>query len=486
MQTYIDGQCCYDRSKREDWAYQAGGFALADRDRLPPTPDLVQPPPAVGTPASTEKRPPFAGAPARFAVIAGRVRTVAHGDILDGVVLVEDGKIKAVGQRGKVAVPADLPILTAAEVTPGLVDADTAVGLSGAFNLPADQDQDEKSDPNQADLRVLDGFNPNEPLLEVLRQNGVTTIHAMPGRENVIAGQTGVFHTYGVTAEAMTLRFPAGLLVNLGEVPKLTYPNKQPTTRMGTAALIRTAFMQARNRAQKRAAPLTPSPLPLRGVGVRGVSADAKLDALALALDHKVPVIFAAHRADDLDTALRLAREFDLNARLDLATEGYLMADAIAAAKVPVVVHPTMQRAASSMETLNSQLCNAAALADRKVPLAIGTGFEGYVPKTRIVRYEAALAMVNGLGPERALAAATLDAARILGVDDRVGSIEPGKLADLALYDGDPFEHATHVTYTIQEGRVVWDRDEYLRLPFARRALPLTTGGGVGCCMGQW
>src|SRR5207302_11395343 len=105
------------------------------------------------------------------------------------------------------------------------------------------------------------------------------------------------------------------------------------------------------------------------------------------------PVIFSAHRADDLDTALRIAREFDLKARLDLATEGYLMADAIAEAKVPVVVHPTMQRAGSSMETLNSQLCNAAVLSDHKVPLAIGTGFEGYVPKTRIVRYEAAMAM---------------------------------------------------------------------------------------------
>ena len=176
----------------------------------------------------------------------------------------------------------------------------------------------------------------------------------------------------------------------------------------------------------------------------------------------------------------------DLRSRLDLATEGYLMADAIAASKVPVVVHPTMQRAGSSMETLNSQLCNATVLADHKIPLAIGTGFEGYVPKTRVLRYEAAMALVNGLGRERALSAVTLDAARILGVDDRVGSIEPGKAADLVLYDGDPFEHTSHVLYTIQEGRVVWDRAEYLKLPFARRALPLTTGGGVGCCMGQW
>ena len=112
---------------------------------------------------------------------------------------------------------------------------------------------------------------------------------------------------------------------------------------------------------------------------------------------------------------------------LDLATEGYLMADEIAEAKVPVVVHPTMQRAGGSMETLNSHLGNAAVLADRKIPVAIGTGFEGYVPKTRVLRYEAAMAVVNGLGHDRALRAITLDAAKLLGIDDRFGSIEAAR-----------------------------------------------------------
>ena len=204
-----------------------------------------------------------------------------------------------------------------------------------------------------------------------------------------------------------------------------------------------------------------------------------------LALDGKVPVVFSAHRVDDLDTALRLAKEFKLQAQLDLAAEAYLMADRIAEAKVPVIVHPTMQRPAE-METFNAHLCNAAVLADHKIPLAVGTGFESYVPKTRVVRHEAGMAMVNGLGFERALSAITLDAAKILGIDDRFGSLEPGKVADLVLYDGDPFEHATHVTATIQDGRVVFDRAEYLKLPFARRALPLTGGGWGGCCLGAW
>src|SRR5262249_53600578 len=163
-------------------------------------------------------------------------------------------------------------------------------------------------------------------------------------------------------------RFPAGILVNLGEVPKSAYPNKLPTTRMGTASLVRTAFAQAQNYQTKRAA--------AKGDDAKQPPRNSKQEALGVALDGPGPVSFAGHRADDSQTALRLTKEFKLKARVDLATEGYLLADALAEAKVPVVLHPTMQRAAT-METFNSSLCNAMVLADKKVPLAIGTGFEG-------------------------------------------------------------------------------------------------------------
>jgi imidazolonepropionase-like amidohydrolase len=309
-----------------------------------------------------------------------------------------------------------------------------------------------------------------------LREQGVTVVHATPGRENVIAGQSGVFRTYGRTAEQMKLKFPAALLVNLGEAPKQAYPSRLPTTRMGTASLVRSALMQAQNNARKRQAAKDPDKLPPHNL---------KLEVLELALEGKVPVVFSAHRADDLATALRLAKEFNLHAVLDLATEGYLIADTLAAAKVPVVVHPTMQRAGASMETYNSQLSNAAVLAQWNVPVMIGTAYEGYVPKTRVLRHEAAIAMVNGLGFPHALRAITLDAARLLGIEDRFGSVEVGKVADLVLYDGDPFEHMTHVTQTLIGGRVVYDRSQYLKLPYERRALPLIAGG-VGCCMGSW
>jgi imidazolonepropionase-like amidohydrolase len=357
-----------------------------------------------------------------------------------------------------------------------LIDAHAVVPLTGVLNIAADQEQDESTDPNQAELRVLDAFNPNEPLLEFLRNQGVTVVHATPGRMNVIAGQSGIFRTFGRTASGMTIRFPAGMLFNLGEIPKEAYKGKAPGTRMAIAGLLRTALAQAQNNAQKRAAAKDPDKKP---------AANLKHEALELALDRKIPSIFSAHRADDLMTALRLAEEFHLDPILDLATEGYLVSDVIAQSKARVIVHPTMQRSASSMETLNSFVGNAAALADKKIPISISTSFEGYVPKTRILRQEAAVAAVNGLGIDRALHSVTLGAAQLLGIADRYGSLEAGKVADVVLFDGDPFENTTHVTHTIMEGRIVYDRSEYLKLPFERRALPMT-GGGVGCCLGVW
>lgn len=476
LETFIEGDKVFDRAIHEDWTYQAGGFALAKNDKLLPkktvAPKALS---SVKAPAAPMGALKYADAPKKIAVLAGRLHTVGQGTIEDGVVLMEGGKIVKVGPRKVVGVPDDHAIISAAVVTPGLIDTHSVMGASGALNFKkADQDQDELSDPNQADLRIMDSFNPHEPLLQFVREHGVTVIHAMPGRANVIAGQTGIFRTYGRTAEGMKIRFPAGVLVNLGEVPKSSYPGKLPNTRMGTASLIRNALHGARTYANKKETAKEP-PAP-----------NLKNEALEMVLKKKVPLILAGHRADDLMTGLRIAKEYDIDAMLTLATEGYLIPDAILAAKVPVIVHPTMQRP-STPETFNGHLGNAAFLVDRKIPLAICTAFEGYVPKTRVLRYEAAIAMVNGLGHERALRAITLDAAKILGIDGQYGSIEPGKVADLVLYDGDPFEHATHVTHTIMAGRVVHDRAEYLKLPFERRAMPLSSGGGdYGCCLGAW
>lgn len=474
LETYIEGDKVFDRASHQDWTYQAGGFALPAKDRLPKRSLAAQSLPVVKAPDVPAGAAASKEVAKKLVVLAGRIHTVGKGTIVDGVVVVEDGKITHVGPRQDFKLPRDVPVVTAAVVTPGLIDAHSVVGVSGVLNSKkADQDQDELSDPNGADLRILDSFNPTEPLLQFIREQGVTVVQAVPGRANVIAGQAGIFRTYGRTAEGMALRFPSALLVNLGETPKGTYPGKLPSTRMGTANLVRTALAQAQTYVRKKETAKEP------------LAVNLKHEALEAALHKKVPVQFAAHRADDITTALRLAKEFDLKAQLTLATEGYLVSDAIQQAKVPVIVHPTMQRP-SSLETINSLLGNAAFLADRKLPLALCTAFEGYVPKTRVLRYEAAIAMVNGLGFDRALRSITLDAAKVLAIDDRFGSIEPGKVADLVLYDGDPFEHATHVTHTIIDGRVIYDRSEYLKMPFERRVLPLVGGGDYGCCLGAW
>ena len=167
----------------------------------------------------------------------------------------------------------------------------------------------------------------------------------------------------------------------------------------------------------------------------------------------KVPLLVTAHRAADIMTALRLKAEFGFKLILDGASEAHMVLDAIKAAKVPVIAHAPMMRARGEKENATFEL--AARLKKAGIPFAFQSGYESYVPKTRVVLFEAAIAAANGLGQEAALQGATLGAARILGIDKTVGSLEVGKDADIALYDGDPFEYTTHCTGVVIDGKVV-------------------------------
>jgi len=381
------------------------------------------------------------------------------GTLSPGVVLIENGKITAVGPASSITIPEGFERLHAKVATPGLIDAKTSVGLSGWYNVPADQDQDEPTDPNTADVRALDSFNPREPLLEYIRNLGVTTVQTGPGPDNPIAGQAGIFKTAGphgvMEADAMAVRAYSAMVFNLGENPKNVYgsKNKAPSTRMGTAEIIRKALLDAQSYRRKweewdKSEKKDPAKRPTH---------DLKLEALARVVEGKVPTIFVADREDDISTALRIAHEFSLKLILAQATEGYLARDVIRRAGVPVIVGPTMQRL-DALQTENATLENAALLADLGIPIAFSSGFEGYVPKNRVLLFEAAIAAANGLGTDRALQAATLGAARILGIADRVGSLEPGKDADLALFDGDPFEYTSHVEAVLVNGEVAYHR----------------------------
>jgi imidazolonepropionase-like amidohydrolase len=262
------------------------------------------------------------------------------------------------------------------------------------------------------------------------------------------------------------------MMFNLGERPKQTYSGKRPSTRMGTAAVIRGALIAAENYSRKARNAKKDEPGPDR---------DLKHEALAKVLDRKVTAVFTAQRTDDILTSLRLINEFKLKGTVALAADGYLIRERLKQAKLPVIVHPTMQRV-GGIETYNSFLGNAAALADAGIPIAVSSAFEGYVPKTRVIRHEASVAMVYGLGFERALRAITLDAANILGIADRYGSVEAGKTADLVLYDGDPFEHKTQVTAVLVNGRVAYDRAKRPPLSIARRMF--LSAPERRCCLG--
>jgi imidazolonepropionase-like amidohydrolase len=180
---------------------------------------------------------------------------------------------------------------------------------------------------------------------------------------------------------------------------------------------------------------------------------DLRLEALASVLRSELPLLVTANRAQDIATALRLAGEFRIRIWLDGAAESYLMVDQIKAAGIPVFIHPSMVRAVGEYENLSFE--TAGKLVTAGIPVIMQSGFEGYVPKTRVVLFEAALTAANGLTFEQALATVTSDAAKVLGIDDRVGTLEPGKDADLALYDGDPFEYTTHCVGVIINGKVV-------------------------------
>lgn len=385
-------------------------------------------------------------------VDADVVYPVGAASIENGRVVVEEGRIAAVGPADATPVPEGATRLRAAVATPGLVDPHTSVGLAGLYNVMADRDEDERSGPNQAGVRALDAFNPDEPLLRYQLEHGVVLVQSSPGPANVIAGQAGIFRTHGPTADAMAVRPVSALVFNLGELPKETYSEKKkaPLTRMGVAEMLRSALLDGREYAagRTRAERSGKGKTPDRDLG---------REALARAAAGDLPAIFVAHRADDIVTAIRIAREYNLRFALAGATEGYLVADAIRAAGAPVLVGPVMERVGSP-ETQNASYENAARLARAGIRIAIRSGYESYVPRSRLVLWEAAIASVNGLGFDAALRAITLGAAEVLGVDDRFGSLEVGKSGDVVLFDGDPFEYTSHVSAVVANGELAFSR----------------------------
>jgi imidazolonepropionase-like amidohydrolase len=395
-----------------------------------------------------------------IAVIAEHLYTMESGrQGGPGMVLLSNGKIQSVQAGSNLTAPAGYQLVRGAYVTPGLIDTDTTTGISGAYNIPADQDQDESTDPNTADVRVCDSLNPQDPLFRYVNSYGVTTLQVAPGPRNPIAGIAGIFKTAGPqspfrTVDQLAVRPESAMVFNLGDGPKVTYGSKRkaPVTRMKTAQLIRQALLEASqyqekwNKWKQEGSDAAKQP-----------ARDMKLEALTGVVAGKTTAIFNAYRADDIETAIRIGNEFHLKFVLASVTDGYLIRDSIKRAGVPCFVGAVMQPF-EDLQTANATYENPALLDQAGIPIAIMTGYEAYVPKSRILLFEAAIAAANGLGMEKSLRTITLSAAKLLGIDDRSGSLAAGKDADVVVFDGDPFEYTSHVQTVLVGGAVTYQR----------------------------
>ena len=384
----------------------------------------------------------FAIADTDLAIRAARIYPVSSAPIDDGVILIEEGKIKKIGPASKIRIPSGVEVLEAEVVTPGLVDVHTVVGLAGIYNSDKgqvqDQDQLEKSDPVQPELRAIDAYDPVEPLVDWVRSLGVTTVHTGHGPGAVISGQTMVAKTRGETVEEVTVIPAAAVAATLGSSVSRNF--KTPGTSAKNVSALREALLAAQIYAGKQDGDSAPD-------------RDLGLETLVQVLNGELALMITAQTATEIATALRLQREFGFRLWLDGAAEAYRMIEPLREAGVAIMLHPTMIRAWG--DTRNVAFDTAQRLAEAGIPFAIQTGFESYVPKARVVLYEAQAAVHFGLSPEDALRSITLEPARILGLEERIGSLEKGKDADLVLFDGDPFEYTSHVCMVLVEGQVV-------------------------------
>jgi imidazolonepropionase-like amidohydrolase len=385
-------------------------------------------------------------AEAQLAVRADTLYTMSGAALTPGVVLVgKDGKVEKVGAPSAVRIPKGYRTLTAKVATPGLVDARSVVGLAGSLNAPQDQDQLETSDPIQPELRAVDAYDAQETLIAWLRRFGVTTLHTGHGPGALMSGQTMVVKTRGSTVRQALVDSATMVAMTLGPEVSDRFNGSAPGTRAKGVAMLRAAFIKAREYAASR----------LRHDSVPAAR-DLELEAIGNVLDGTWPALITAQGTSEILAALRLQREFGFRLVLDGAAESYMVLDEIKAAGVAVILHATMvdNRGGTESATLET----ASRLRQAGIPFAIQSGYTSYVPKTRVVLFEAAVAAANGLTREEALAAITIDAAKIIGQDRRLGSLEPGKDGDLALFDGDPFEYTSHVCAVVIEGVVVEEK----------------------------
>jgi imidazolonepropionase-like amidohydrolase len=379
-----------------------------------------------------------------LAFTGARILTMAGPPLEKGTVLVDQDRIVEV-KEGRVVPPgAEVLDLQGKTILPGMIDAHSHLGIVEEIYREEGDDCNENTDPVTPHLRAIDAINPADPGFLDALTGGVTTVITGPGSANIIGGEMVALKTWGTVVDDMIVRFPAGLKAALGENPKRSYGREKkaaPATRMASAAILRESLARAQDYLKKEA--------PER---------DLKMEALGRVLKQEVPLRLHAHRADDIMTAVRIAEEFGVNLVIEHCTEGHLVAGKLAEKGIPVVIGPLLSNRAK-VELQGITLRTASVLAEAGVQFALMTDHP--VVPIQYLSVSAALAVKGGLSGERALRAVTIDAAAILGLEKRLGSLEPGKDADLVIWSGNPLDISSRVEQVFVEGNKVFHINDH-------------------------
>jgi len=369
--------------------------------------------------------------------------------IENGTVLIDGGKIAQVGANVVIPVGAEVIDAGGRSVYPGFIDAHCHLGMMEAAIQFEGDDVNEATDPVTPQMRGIDGFNPVDETVKEALEAGVTCCATGPGSANVVGGTFMVIKTHGDRVDDMVIKDPLAMKIAFGENPKRVYnsKNKTPSTRMGTAAVLRETLAKAvRYKEQIERAGDDASKLP---------AYDAKMEAMLPVVRKEIPLKAHAHRADDIFTALRIAKEFGVGITLEHCTEGHLIADHLAKEGAPAIIGPSFGHK-SKFELTNKTFKTPGILAKAGVKVAIMT--DAPVVPLATLPLMAGMAVQAGMDKADALRAVTLTPAEILGVDNRVGSITPGKDADLSVYDGDALDITGHAWMVVIDGKVVFKK----------------------------
>ena len=379
-----------------------------------------------------------------------KIMTMTGGTIEKGNVLLEDGKIRACGRDADLSPCIKVIDGKGRVVTPGLIDAHTHVGLSESGVGREGTDTNEGTNPLTPSLSVRDGINMQDQAFEIFRRSGITTVGILPGSGNILGGTGLALKCKGAIVDEAVLKDPIGMKAALGENPKGNYggQRKSPATRMGNAALLRGALQKATDYLDKLNHPRDE----------KGKTRDKDSEALLPVIKGEIPLIVHAHRHDDIVTVIRICKEFGVKCILDHVTDGHLVKDLMKRENIHCGVGPSMHYG-SKVENKDRDFRTPVVFHREDIPFCFITDHP--VVDGRNLILTASIATQWGLPDDSALKAITLASAQHLGVDECVGSIEPGKDADLVLWSGNPMEYTTFVDMTIIDGEIVYERGMY-------------------------